>query len=131
MIRLKDEMDVVAQFAEILAISTGNSLRIDFSAESEEASNIYIPARSLLFFVRDIFIQEDVKAGYLSVRASAKENGIIVRMALHCMANDRLDSCVKDLEKRFESFYSSEIRISLNEQNNALWEILFELPKEK
>jgi 7-cyano-7-deazaguanine synthase in queuosine biosynthesis len=117
-------------FVETLAISTGNSLSVELRAEDQEALNAYIPARSLLFLARDIFVQEDVKAGNIAIQVSARDNEIDVLMKLYSTGTmDRLSSSIKDLEDRFKNSYHSEVGISLTEQRNALWEIDFKLSK--
>lgn len=130
LVRLKDEIESMRLFVETLAISTGNSLSVELRVEDQEALNVYIPARSLLFLARDVFVQEDVKAGNIAILVTSGENEVDVLLKLYSTGTmDRLASSIKDLEDRFKSSYQSEVRISLNEKKNALWEIDFKLSK--
>lgn len=115
LVRLKEELDILRLVVDLISASSGNQYSVSLDISDRELLNLYIPSKSLLMLVMEIF--EGTKAaaaeaGCILMKVSQKEDAVMISIEDVCSSDlDKIQAMAEKVKKSFEILADSAVRV--------------------
>ena len=114
-VRLKEEIDILRLVTELISISSGKQLSVIQDISDKELLNLYIPSKSLLVLVVEIFeSMKDaaVEAGHISIKDNQTGDTVILSIEDAGVPDiTKLQAVADELEKSFNLLTDSSVSV--------------------
>lgn len=134
LIRLKEELDTLRLFIELMTVSSGNQRNISLNISDTEILNLYIPSNTLLLLIMSIFLNAGDTAAETKnvwVQISQKEEVIVISIENMILSDtNKLRATVEDLKKSFKLLSDSTVNLVLDYTQPEAAKIIIIIPVE-
>lgn len=127
LIRLKQELDIIRLFAELLSVSSGNKCSVSLDISDRELLNLYIPSKSLLTLLMELFASTKNAEGEAGcvIQVNQKDEAAIISIEnLYSSDLNKIQAMVDRLRKSFEVLPDSSVSLLLNPAKSEVSKII-------
>jgi len=127
LIRLKQELDIIQLFAELLSASSGNKCSVSLDISDRELLNLYIPSKSLLTLLMELSASTKDAANEAScvVHVNQKDEYAMISIEnVYSSGQNKMQAMVDRLRKSFEVLPESSVSLVLDSAKSEVSKII-------